>query len=109
MSEKSYDSDKNVDTQPSRIKKKQQKVLAISLIILSILGWTFYSLLSNHSQSHQTIQRSSLQRMTMYNQTTHVDSSEIFIEKTQNELSQAQKATSELQKNLELLKTQKEE
>ena len=46
--------------------------------------------------------------MAMDNPTTHVDSSEVFIEKTQNELSQAQKTTSELQQQLELLKTQKE-
>jgi conjugal transfer pilus assembly protein TraB len=109
MSKQPYDSDKNVETQPSRIKKKQQKVLAISLILLSILGWSFYSLLSNHAQSHRTVERLSSQRMALDNPTTHVDSSELFIEKTQNELSQSQKTTSELQEQLELLKKQKEQ
>src|ERR1700722_19221669 len=109
MSKQPYDSDKNGETQPSRIKKKQQKVLAISLILLSILGWSFYSLLSNHAQSHRTVEKLSSQRMALDNPTMHVDSSELFIEKTQNELSQAQKTTSELQEQLELLKKQKEQ
>ncbi len=109
MSKQHYDSDKNVETQPSRIKKKQQKVLAISLILLSILGWSFYSLLSNHAQSHRTVERLSSQRMTLDNPTTHVDGSEVFIEKTQNELSQTQKTTSALQHQLEILTEQKEE
>ena len=88
MSKQSDDSEKNVDTQPSRIKKKQQKVLAIGIIIVSLLGWVFYSLLSGHVQSSHTVHKPSSQRMAMDNPTTHVDSSEVFIEKTQNELSQ---------------------
>ena len=75
MSKQPYDSEKNVDTQPSRIKKKQQKVLAISIIILSLLGWAFYSLLSDHVQSHHTIHKPSSQRVAMDNPTTRVDSS----------------------------------
>ena len=102
-------SENSADTQPSRIRKKQQKALAISLIILSILGWTFYSLLSNHAQSHQTTSKGFTQRIQIDNPTTRVDSSQIFIEQTQSRLSQDQKETSELQKQLELLKSQKEE
>jgi conjugal transfer pilus assembly protein TraB len=109
MSKQSYDTDKNLDTQPSRIRKKQQKMLAISLIILSILGWTFYSLLSNHTQSHEILNKPSSQRISLDNPTTHVDSSGVFIEKTQNELSKTLKTTSELQQQLELLKNQKEQ
>ena len=100
---------KMVDTQPSRIKKKQQKALAISLMILSLLGWAFYSLFSGHVQSSHAAHQPSSQRMAMDNPTTHVDSSEVFIEKTQNELSREQKTTSALQQQLELLKTQKEQ
>jgi conjugal transfer pilus assembly protein TraB len=109
MTKQSYDSDKNSETQPSRIKKKQQKVLAITIMIASILGWSFYSLLSSHAQSHRAVEKLSSQRMALDNPTTHVDSSGLFIEKTQNELSQAQKTTSELQEQLELLKKQKEQ
>ncbi len=109
MSKQSYDSEKNVDTQPSRIKKKQQNVLAIGIIIASLLGWVFYSLLSGHVQSSHSTHEPSSQRMAMDNPTTHVDSSELFIEKTQNGLSQAQKTTSALQEQLELLKKQKEQ
>jgi conjugal transfer pilus assembly protein TraB len=109
MSKQSYDSDKNVDTQPSRIRKKQQKVLAVTIMIASILGWSFYSLLSHHAQSHRAPDKSSSQRMALDNPTAHVDSSGVFIEKTQNQLSQAQKTTSELQEQLELLKKQKEQ
>lgn len=104
-----YDADKNMDTQPSRIKKKQQKVLAVSLIVLSILGWAFYSLLSDHAQSHRTPSKGSTQRVQIDNPTARVDSSQVFIEQTQSRLSQAQKETSALQQQLELLKTQKEE
>jgi conjugal transfer pilus assembly protein TraB len=109
MSKQPYDADKNVDTQPSRIRKKQQKVLAIGIMIASILGWSLYSLLSNHAQSHRAPDKSSSQRMALDNPTRHVDGSEVFIEKTQNELSQTKKTTSALQHQLEILTQQKEE
>src|ERR1700679_4313296 len=96
MSKQNY-SESSVDTQPNRIRKKQQKVLAVSLILFSLLGWIFYSLLSHKAQSHQPLQKSSSQRVALDNPTTHVDSSGVFIEKTQNELSRTLKTTSELQ------------
>jgi hypothetical protein len=79
MSKQSYDSDKNSETQPSRIRKKQQKVLAIGIMIACILGWSFYSLLSNHAQSHRALEKSSSQHMALDNPTTHVDSSELVV------------------------------
>ena len=107
MSKKNY-SESPVDTQPSRIKKKQQKYLAISIIILGILGWAFYSLLSGQAASHQSARHESEQHFPMDNPITHVDVSSVWMERTQNELSKAQKKTSELEDQLKLLSEQKE-
>ncbi len=49
MSKKSDHSQQpEVDTQPSRVKKKQQKHLAIAVIAVGLIGWLFYSFLSSH-------------------------------------------------------------
>ncbi len=101
-------SEKNVDTQPSRIKKKQQKHLAIGVIMIAILGWVFFTFLSGHISSHSERKHEADSHFQIDNPTTHVDASSIWIERTQNELNKTQKTTSELQQQLQLLSAQKE-
>ncbi len=52
-SDHSYQSE--VDTQPSRVKKKQQKHLAIAVISIALIGWVFYLFLSSHADLHHRV------------------------------------------------------
>lgn len=101
-------SEQNVETQPSRIKKKQQKHLAIGVIVISAVGWIFYTFMSGHMASNSATRHATDSHFQIDNPTTHVDASSIWIERTQNELNKTQKTTSELQQQLQLLSAQKE-
>lgn len=96
-----------VDTQPSRVKKKQQKHLAIAVIAVALIGWVFYSFLSDHADSQSQRKRESTTQFQIDNPTTHVDGANLWMERTQNELTQAQKMTSALQQQLQLIAQQK--
>ena len=96
-----------VDTQPSRVKKKQQKHLAIAVIAVALIGWVFYSFLSDHADSQSPGKRKSSTQFQIDNPTTHVDSAGLWMERTQAELNKTQKTNSELQKQLQFIAQQK--
>src|SRR3984957_3097367 len=96
-----------VDTQPSRVKKKQQKHLAIAVITVAIIGWVFYSFLSSHADLQSQDKRKSTTQFQIDNPTTHVDSAGLWMERTQTELNKTQKTNSELQKQLQFIAQQK--
>ncbi len=96
-----------VDTQPSRVKKKQQKHLAIAVIAVALIGWVFYSFLSSHADSQSQGKRESTTQFQIDNPTTHVDGAGLWMERTRTELNKTQKTTSELQQQLHLIAQQK--
>ena len=108
MSKKSDHSQQaEVDTQPSRVKKKQQKHLAIAVIAVACIGWVFYSFLSSHADSQSQGKRESTTQFQIDNPTTHVDGAGLWMERTRTELNKTQKTTSELQQQLQLIAQQK--
>lgn len=96
------------DTQPSRIKKKQQQRLALGLLMIGILGWVFYVVMSGQISSQPAVKPENKPSFQLESATAHVNSADVWMEHTQNALVQTQKNTTELQQQLQLLTAQKE-
>lgn len=96
----------NPETQPCRVKKKQQNHLLIAVGVVILIGWAVYGLVS--SQTHSSSKRSAPgEKIEIANPLAHIDSASLLIEHAQNQLSKTEKTTADLQQQLQLLAQQK--
>lgn len=96
-----------VDTQPQRVKKQQQKYLAWALLSMAVMGWAVFSWVSGSSSTTLSGARTNKNEIrtstAVRDPLSHVNEESVWVERVQNELRQSQKTTDSLQQQLQLL------